>query len=103
MSDLARAQSLKNSSTQPVALPHRPAPPKPSTPAAVPQQQTQQQPQQALTKKPSIAPGGPGNQPRRREPKHKKEAADVVERLKAICTDADPTKLYRNLVKIGQG
>ncbi|GAA5984877.1 hypothetical protein JCM5350_002593 [Sporobolomyces pararoseus] len=99
ISDLARAQSLKNSSTQPVALPHRPAPPKPSTPAALPQQQSQQ----ALTKKPSIAPGGPGNQPRRREPKHKKEAADVVERLKAICTDADPTKLYRNLVKIGQG
>ncbi|GAA5844247.1 hypothetical protein JCM3766R1_000983 [Sporobolomyces carnicolor] len=100
MSDLARAQSLKNSSTQPVALPHRPAPPKPSTPPVMPQQQQQQF---ALTKKPSIAPGGPGNQPRRREPKHKKESADVVERLKAICTDADPTKLYRNLVKIGQG
>ncbi|KAG9306077.1 hypothetical protein G9A89_015981 [Geosiphon pyriformis] len=32
-----------------------------------------------------------------------KESADVIERLKAICTDADPTKLYRNLVKIGQG
>ncbi|KAF9006182.1 kinase-like domain-containing protein [Cyathus striatus] len=31
--------------------------------------------------------------PRRREKK----------RLRSICTDADPTKLYRNLVKIGQG
>ncbi|GAA6017315.1 hypothetical protein JCM11491_000626 [Sporobolomyces phaffii] len=102
MSDLARAQSLKNSSTKPVALPHRPAPPKPSGPPA-PVAQQQPPPSQALSKKPSIAPGGPGNQPRRREPKHKKEAADVVERLKAICTDADPTKLYRNLVKIGQG
>lgn len=27
----------------------------------------------------------------------------VVQRLKEICTDADPTKLYRSLVKIGQG
>lgn len=40
--------------------------------------------------------------PRRREPK-KGNDPDIVERLKAICTDADPTKLYRNLVKIGQG
>lgn len=39
--------------------------------------------------------------PRRRE--KVKENADVVARLKAICTDADPTKLYRNLQKIGQG
>ena len=29
--------------------------------------------------------------------------AEVIERLKEICTDADPTKLYRSLVKIGQG
>ena len=28
---------------------------------------------------------------------------DVVERLKAICNPADPTKLYKSLVKIGQG
>jgi len=28
---------------------------------------------------------------------------DIVKRLQMICTDADPTKLYRNLVKIGQG
>lgn len=28
---------------------------------------------------------------------------DVVKKLQAICTDADPTRLYRNLVKIGQG
>ena len=49
------------------------------------------------------APGGPGAQPRRREPKKSGKDPDIVERLKAICTDADPTKLYRNLVKIGQG
>ena len=31
------------------------------------------------------------------------EDAQVIERLREICTDADPTKLYRSLVKIGQG
>ena len=42
--------------------------------------------------------------PRRRE--RKKDTGngeDIVKRLQAICTDADPTRLYRNLVKIGQG
>ena len=28
---------------------------------------------------------------------------DVIDRLKAVCNPADPTKLYQNLVKIGQG
>ncbi|GAA6053159.1 hypothetical protein JCM3770_002882 [Rhodotorula araucariae] len=89
--------------------PHRAAPAKPAGPPAG----------GALGKKPSIAakpagtgvadegapvkPGGPGAHPRRREPKNKGKDNDIVERLKAICTDADPTKLYRNLVKIGQG
>ncbi|GLB41910.1 putative P21-Rho-binding domain containing protein [Lyophyllum shimeji] len=42
--------------------------------------------------------------PRRREKKvDKAKEEDIVRRLRQICTDADPTKLYRNLVKIGQG
>ncbi|KZT27905.1 Pkinase-domain-containing protein [Neolentinus lepideus HHB14362 ss-1] len=43
--------------------------------------------------------------PRRREKKEKdkEKEADIIKRLQAICTDADPTRLYRNLVKIGQG
>ena len=41
--------------------------------------------------------------PRKREKKPKMSDADVVDRLKQICTDADPTKLYRSLTKIGQG
>ncbi|KAI8577186.1 hypothetical protein K450DRAFT_178141 [Umbelopsis ramanniana AG] len=43
---------------------------------------------------------------RRREQRRLKEAArdaKIIENLRAICTDADPTKLYRNMVKIGQG
>ncbi|KAG6810768.1 Serine/threonine-protein kinase smu1 [Tricholoma furcatifolium] len=43
--------------------------------------------------------------PRRREKKagDKGKDEDIVKRLRQICTDADPTKLYRSLVKIGQG
>jgi len=43
--------------------------------------------------------------PRRREKKKDDEAndADIAERLQQICTDADPTRLYRNLVEIDQG
>jgi p21-activated kinase 1 len=43
--------------------------------------------------------------PRRREKKNDDEAndADIVERLQQICTDADPTRLYRNLEEIDQG
>ncbi|OAD73375.1 hypothetical protein PHYBLDRAFT_112724 [Phycomyces blakesleeanus NRRL 1555(-)] len=43
---------------------------------------------------------------KRREQKRQKEMAkdaEVIADLKAICTDADPTKLYRNMIKIGQG
>jgi p21-activated kinase 1 len=41
--------------------------------------------------------------PRRREKKKDANGEDIVKRLQAICTDADPTRLYRNLAKIGQG
>jgi p21-activated kinase 1 len=41
--------------------------------------------------------------PRHKEKKDSGKEVDIVKRLQQICTDADPTKLYRNLVKIGQG
>lgn len=43
--------------------------------------------------------------PRRREKKGDGSGkdGDIVKRLQQICTDADPTRLYRNLVRIGQG
>ncbi|KAF7308745.1 Non-specific serine/threonine protein kinase [Mycena kentingensis (nom. inval.)] len=49
--------------------------------------------------------GATGATPRRREkkPADKDKDNDIVRRLQQICTDADPTRLYRNLVKIGQG
>ncbi|KAF7356583.1 Non-specific serine/threonine protein kinase [Mycena venus] len=49
--------------------------------------------------------GAGGATPRRREkkPADKDKDSDIVRRLQQICTDADPTRLYRSLVKIGQG
>ena len=46
-----------------------------------------------------------GATPRRRKKKKedKENDPDTVKRLQQICTDADPTRLHRNLVKIGQG
>ncbi|KAJ7281514.1 STE/STE20/PAKA protein kinase [Mycena rebaudengoi] len=51
------------------------------------------------------AAGAGGATPRRREkkPADKDKDSDIVRRLQQICTDADPTRLYRSLVKIGQG
>jgi p21-activated kinase 1 len=42
--------------------------------------------------------------PRRREKKGGGDKEDdIIKRLQQICTPEDPTKLYRSLVKIGQG
>ena len=51
----------------------------------------------------SLAKVAGGATPRRREKKSDGEEPDIVRRLQQICTDGDPTKLYRNLVRIGQG
>jgi p21-activated kinase 1 len=50
-----------------------------------------------------LAKVGVGATPRGCEKNDNAKEADIVKRLQAICTDADPTRLYRNLVKIGQG
>lgn len=44
---------------------------------------------------------GPTARPRQRP--RQSTGADIVQRLSAICSPGDPTKKYRNLVKIGQG
>ncbi|CAH7671302.1 STE/STE20/PAKA protein kinase [Phakopsora pachyrhizi] len=98
---------LNQTSAQASLQPSRPPPPKPSS-----NSQSKQQPQHLLKSssvKHTPGPNAPGSVPRRREQKgsntSQNKASDkvVIDRLKAICTDADPTKLYRNLVKIGQG
>ncbi|KAF5102640.1 hypothetical protein D0Z03_000385 [Geotrichum reessii] len=77
------------------------------------QQQIQQEQLLNLQKATGGAVGGPIQQPsssskdpavtaRRREAKRRKDN-EVISRLTSICTPGDPTKLYRNLHKIGQG
>ncbi|KIJ20940.1 hypothetical protein PAXINDRAFT_160380 [Paxillus involutus ATCC 200175] len=74
-------------------------PPRDRDPRAV---QQAQQPSPAVA---SLAKTAGVATPRRREKKDKDKdgSDDIIKRLQQICTDADPTKLYRNLVKIGQG
>ena len=45
----------------------------------------------------------PHNAARPRQRPRQSTGADIVARLNAICSAGDPTKLYRNLSKIGQG
>lgn len=67
-----------------------------------PRAQAQNQPPSAAAS--SLAKVSGVATPRRREKKvDKGKEEDIVKRLQQICTDADPTRLYRNLVKIGQG
>jgi len=51
-----------------------------------------------------LPPDGTGAVIRRREPKKlTQKDFEVLARLQQICSEGDPTKLYRNLQKIGQG
>lgn len=59
---------------------------------------------EGLTSKPSQGKPPPGATPRRRDTKKSgMKDHEVIEKLKTICTDADPTKLYRDFEKIGAG
>ena len=74
-----------------------------TSPSGEKRERSPQQPSAAQQSLQKVVPNGAA--PRRREKKtgDKEKEADIVARLKQICTDADPTKLYRNLVKIGAG
>ena len=61
------------------------------------------QPSAHVHSKPGTGLNPPGAAPRRREKKDKEDDSDIIRRLQQICTDADPTRLYRSLVKIGAG
>lgn len=58
----------------------------------------------AMVSKSASAKAPPGATPRRRDTKKGgMKDHEVIEKLKTICTDADPTKLYRDFEKIGAG
>lgn len=85
------------SKSMPVSPQRAPPPPPSSNAASAPAKQQQQH-------HPKVAPPNQSTPtPRRRETKKARSDEDVVARLRAICTDADPTQLYRNLVRVGQG
>ncbi|KAJ7247651.1 kinase-like domain-containing protein, partial [Mycena haematopus] len=92
----AKPSPGSSSSDLPLRAPSTRSPPQPSAAAA------------SLAKAAGVT-AGPGGAPaataRRREkkPADKDKDSDIVRRLQQICTDADPTRLYRSLVKIGQG
>lgn len=94
------ASQIKQTRPPPSSRSQSNGPPAPGSAHAALQKQASKAKEQQLA-----APSSSGSAtPRRRVTQDKaKDNADVVARLMAICTDADPTKLYRNLVKIGQG
>lgn len=48
--------------------------------------------------------GSPGTVKQRvKERKHTMKDAEVIAKLRTICTESDPTLIYRNMRKIGQG
>jgi p21-activated kinase 1 len=54
-------------------------------------------PQSSLT-------GSPGTVKQRvKERKHTMKDAEVIAKLRTICTEADPSLVYKNMRKIGQG
>ncbi|CAO0794358.1 unnamed protein product [Mucor circinelloides] len=59
--------------------------------------------QQKLKPQPSLT-GSPGTVKQRvKERKHTMKDAEVIAKLRTICTEADPSLVYKNMRKIGQG
>ncbi|KAI9835901.1 MAG: hypothetical protein M1819_001799 [Sarea resinae] len=87
--ELSRSQSQRQHVQQHMAPPYpRQQPAQVAEPLNIPRP----------TQQPRVGPA-----PRPRQRVRQSNGIDIVARLNAICTDADPTKKYRNLNKIGQG
>ncbi|KAF4312625.1 PAK-box/P21-Rho-binding protein [Botryosphaeria dothidea] len=52
---------------------------------------------------PRMGPAPPGGRPGQRRQRASAQPSDIIQRLNNICNPEDPTKMYRNLTKIGQG
>ncbi|KAF2713869.1 Pkinase-domain-containing protein [Pleomassaria siparia CBS 279.74] len=98
---MGRSVSQRAPPSQPPQPPHlAPVAPAPSQPS--PQQQfPQQSDMQSIPLPSQQARVGPAPRPRQRP--RQSQGPDIVTKLNAICTPMDPTLLYRNLNKIGQG
>jgi p21-activated kinase 1 len=89
-------RSLSKRQPQPSQPKAQVTPPTPqhAFPSAGPEPKDVPHPQQ-------VARVGPAPRPRQRA--RQSTGIDIVARLNAICTQADPTEIYRDLNKIGQG
>ncbi|KAI8808029.1 kinase-like domain-containing protein [Cladochytrium replicatum] len=100
----AQAAQTPAPSTSP--KPQRKPPPKPSSenkPAAGPKPAAPATAEDEAAPAPAAAPAPVSPTARPRPKPSTASTDDIVERLRALCNPADPTKLYRNLTKIGQG
>ncbi|PVI02867.1 Pkinase-domain-containing protein [Periconia macrospinosa] len=101
------ARTVSQNTVQP--QPAQQLPPPTSAPSHAPQPSPQQQfaqqsdPQNIPlpSQQARVGPAPPG--PRARQRPRQSQGPDIVARLNAICTNADPNMRYRNLNKIGQG
>ena len=96
---MAAAQQAMSNKQLDRKVSQRQAPPQPVSPSS-PQQQVVQSSDQPNIPTPTQQPRGTAR-PRQRP--RQSTGADIVARLNAICSAGDPTKLYKNLSKIGQG
>ena len=77
---------------------------KPSSKNSSTDLKTHHRPQQLANQahhKPGTGLSPPAATPRRREKKNKEDESDIIRWLQQICTNADPTILYRSFVRIG--
>ncbi|KAF2755720.1 Pkinase-domain-containing protein [Pseudovirgaria hyperparasitica] len=96
---LTRSQSTRHQPSPPTHPSQRAAPtPSPAQQFAQTTAPENIPPPTALSQANKIGPA-----PRPRQRPRQSQGPDIVTRLRAICTNADPTKRYRNLNKIGQG
>ena len=103
-------QAATGTPTQQIPQAYAQMPPKQITPQQIQPQIQKQQPvstqtypqQQQQQQQPVSHIPGQGPIPRRQAPPQP-NMSDVVDRLRNICNSNDPVKLYRNLIKIGQG
>lgn len=105
---IAAQQSIENKQQQPSRSQSQRQPPPLLTPVQPVPSQPSPQPQYVQQSDPQNIPipsqqarVGPAPRPRQRP--RQSQGTDIVAKLNAICTNADPTQKYRNLNKIGQG
>lgn len=109
-------QKVEKPQPQPVDAAKEPEYTAPQQPASNSSQPTRQQLQQEELRQLQMATGEAGSgqaaatsapkdlsaATRRREARRKRDL-EVIAKLRSICSEGDPSRLYRNLVKVGQG